>query len=98
MLIVRIRSAADAGIESFQSTSTGRGNVTRSTGLTPLAAAADADPAAVPALEAQVKAEALLLPLWRPRAVLAGRRVGGLVANSWSTGPFWSAESWTPSR
>ena len=82
----------------FADTATGRGNVTRVTGLTGLAAAADADPAAVAALEARVKAEALMLPLWRPRAVLAGRRVGGLLANSWAAGPFWSAESWTPSR
>ena len=57
----------------FADTATGRGNVTRVTGLTGLAAAADADPAAVAALEARVKAEALMLPLWRPRAVLAGR-------------------------
>ena|GEM_PF-3253430 len=81
---------ADAGV--------GRGNVTRAKGLTALAAAADADPAAVPALEARVKSDGLLLPLWRPRAVLARRGVTGLVANSWSVGPFWSAESWSPSR
>jgi len=80
----------------FADAATGRGNVTRGTGLTPLATAADADGAAVPALEARVKADGLLLPLWRPRAVLAGRKVGGLVANSWSLGPFWAAESWIP--
>jgi hypothetical protein len=76
----------------------GRGNVTRAKGLTDLAAAADRDPAAVAGLEARVKADGLLLPLWRPRAVLAGRRVAGLAANSWSPGPFWSAESWSPAR
>jgi hypothetical protein len=64
-------------------------------GLTTLAAAADTDPAAVPALETRVRAEGLVLPLWRPRAVLAGRAVAGLVPNSWSIGPFWSAESWS---
>ena len=80
----------------FADAATGRGNVTRVTGLTPLAAAAEADPAAVPALEARIKADGLVLPLWRPRAVLAGRKVGGLVANSWSVGPFWAAESWVP--
>jgi ABC-type transport system substrate-binding protein len=80
----------------FADASTGRGNVSRAKGLTPLAVAADRDPAAVPALEAKVKADGLLLPLWRPRAVLAGRGVTGLQANSWSIGPFWSAESWTP--
>jgi len=82
----------------FAEADVGRGNVTRAKGLTALAAAADADPAAVPALEARVKSDGLLLPLWRPRAVLAGRGVTGLVANSWSIGPFWSAESWSPSR
>jgi hypothetical protein len=81
---------ADAGV--------GRGNVTRAKGLTALAAAADADPAAAPALETRVKSDGLLLPLWRPRAVLAGRGVVGLMANSWSIGPFWSAESWSPAR
>ena len=79
----------------FADDSTGRGNVSRAKGLTPLAVAADrGDPAAAPALEGKVKADGLMLPLWRPRAVLAGRGVTGLVGNSWSIGPFWSAESW----
>jgi ABC-type transport system substrate-binding protein len=78
----------------FADDSTGRGNVTRAKGLTPLAVVADRDPAAAPALEEKVKADGLMLPLWRPRAVLAGRGVTGLVANSWSIGPFWAAESW----
>ena len=78
----------------FADDSTGRGNVTRAKGLTPLAVAADRDPAAAPALEEKVKSDGLMLPLWRPRAVLAGRGVIGLVANSWSIGPFWAAESW----
>jgi ABC-type transport system substrate-binding protein len=78
----------------FGDDSTGRSNVTRAKGLTGLATAADRDPAALPALEAKVKADGLLLPLWRPRAVLAGRGVSGLTANSWSIGPFWNAESW----
>jgi ABC-type transport system substrate-binding protein len=81
----------------FGEGSTGRGNLTRVTGLTTLAAAADTEPAAVAALESRVRAEGLLLPLWRPRAVLAGRGVAGLVANSWAPGPFWKAESWAPS-
>ena len=78
----------------FAEDSTGRGNVTRAKGLTALATAADRDPAAAPALEAKIKAEGLMLPLWRPRAVLAGRGITGLVANSWALGPFWAAESW----
>jgi hypothetical protein len=80
----------------FAESSAGRDNVTRAQGLTALAAAADRDPAAIPALENRIRAEALILPLWRPRAVLAGRGVDGLVANSWQIGPFWSAESWNP--
>ncbi len=79
----------------FGDDATGRGNVTRAKGLTPLAVAADRDPSAAPALEARVKADGLMLPLWRPRAVLAARNVTGLAANSWSIGPFWGAESWT---
>lgn len=83
----------------FGDDSTGRGNVTRARGLTALADAADRDPSAVPGLEARVKADGLMLPLWRPRAVLAGRSVTGLAANSWSIGPFWGAESWaTPAK
>jgi hypothetical protein len=78
----------------FADDSTGRGNVTRAKGLTALAVAADRDPAAAPALEARIKADGLMLPLWRPRAVLAGRKITGLVANSWALGPFWHAESW----
>src|SRR5581483_11102433 len=62
----------------FADADVGRGNVTRVKGLSALASAADADPAAVPALEARVKSDGLLLPLWRPRAVLAGRNVAGL--------------------
>ncbi len=81
----------------FAEDSTGRGNVSRVKGLTTLAITADRDPAAVAALEARVKAEGLMLPLWRPRVVLAGRGVTGLEANSWAFGPFWSAESWAPS-
>ena len=80
----------------FSDDSIGRGNVTRARSLTSLATAADRDPSAAPALEARVKAEGLMLPLWRPRAVLAGRNVTGLAAHSWAIGPFWGAESWTP--
>jgi ABC-type transport system substrate-binding protein len=80
----------------FAETATGRGNLTRVKGLSTLAVAADTDPAATAALETRVRAEGLILPLWRPRAVLAGRGVGGLGPNSWQLGPFWSAESWTP--
>ncbi len=73
-----------------------RGNVSRVGGLDDLAAAAERGEAqAVFDLERRVKDDAVLLPLWRPSAVLAGRHVKGLAANSWSLGPFWSAEKWT---
>lgn len=73
-----------------------RGNVSRVGGLDDLAAAADrGEPGAAVALEARLRSEAALLPLWRPSAVLAGRHVKGLAANSWSLGPFWGAENWT---
>jgi MarR-like DNA-binding transcriptional regulator SgrR of sgrS sRNA len=74
-----------------------RGNVSRIGGLDDLAAAADrGEPGAALALEARLRSEAALLPLWRPSAVLAGRHIKGLAANSWSVGPFWGAEDWTP--
>jgi hypothetical protein len=83
----------------FGSAAIGRGNATRVKALDDLAAAADAgDPAASAALEARLRSEAVLLPLWRPSAVLASRGVAGVVANSWSIGPFWGAENWTPAR
>lgn len=81
----------------FGEAGVGRGNVARVKGLEELAAAAERGEAgAVAALEARLRAEAVLLPLWRPSAVLAARGVEGVVANSWSTGPFWGAEDWTP--
>jgi hypothetical protein len=81
----------------FGSAALGRGNAARVKGLDDLAAAADAgDPAAPATVEARLRSEAVLLPLWRPSAVLASRGVAGVVANSWSIGPFWGAENWTP--
>jgi hypothetical protein len=65
-------------------------------GLDDLAAAAErGESQAIFDLERRVKDDAVLLPLWRPSAVLAGRHVKGLAANSWSLGPFWGAEKWT---
>ncbi|MGH9003997.1 MAG: hypothetical protein ACRDYV_12795, partial [Acidimicrobiia bacterium] len=81
----------------FSGESRERGNISRVAGLDELAAAAErGEPQAVFDLERRVKDEAVLLPLWRPAAVLAGRDVDGLAANSWSVGPFWGAEDWTP--
>lgn len=74
-----------------------RGNVSRVAGLDDLAAAAErGESQAVFDLERRLKDDAVLLPLWRPSAMLAGRHVKGLAANSWSLGPFWGAENWTP--
>jgi hypothetical protein len=81
----------------YGSAAVGRGNAARVKGLDDLAAAADAgDPAAPATLEARLRSEAVLLPLWRPSAVLASRGVKDVVANSWSIGPFWGAENWAP--
>jgi DNA-binding NarL/FixJ family response regulator len=62
------------------------------------AAAADrGDAGSVVALEQALRAESVVLPLWRPATLLAGKDVEGLQANSWSVGPFWHAERWKPS-
>jgi hypothetical protein len=83
----------------FGAAAVGRGNPSRVKDFDALATAADAgDPAALAALEARLRGEGVVLPLWRPSAVLASRGVGGVVANSWSAGPFWGAENWTPPR
>lgn len=83
----------------FGAEAVGRGNSSRVKDFDALAAAADAgDPAAPAALEDRLRGDGVVLPLWRPSAVLASRGVGGVVANSWSMGPFWDAENWTPSR
>lgn len=67
----------------------------REPGLGALAAAADrGEPGSAGALEAAVRARSVVLPLWRPAAVLAGRDTSGLEANAWSVGPFWRVERW----
>lgn len=79
----------------FGASSVGRTNTSRITGTDDLAAAADrGEAAAAAALEAQLREQGVLLPLWRPRAVLAARGVTGAEANSWSIGPFWKIEAW----
>ncbi len=81
----------------FAAASTERGNVSRVPGLDDLAAGAErGESQPVFDLERRLKDDAVLLPLWRPFAVLAGRHVDGLEANSWSPGPFWGAENWAP--
>ncbi|MGH9041678.1 MAG: ABC transporter substrate-binding protein [Acidimicrobiia bacterium] len=80
----------------FTEGATAQGNVSRVKGVDELAAGADrGEVEAAPALEVSLRDDAVLLPLWRPLAVLAGRGVDGLAANSWSLGPFWEAENWT---
>ena len=80
----------------FGDGSIGRGNVARVKGVEALAAAAErGDVNGVAALEAELRQDSVLLPLWRPSAVLAARGMKGVVANSWSIGPFWRAEDWS---
>ena len=45
-------------------------------------------------VEQALRDQSVVLPLWRPLVVLAGRNVEGLAANAWSLGPFWGAERW----
>ena len=62
-----------------------------------LAAAADAgDAGAVPALEAKLAGESLLVPLWRPRALVAWRdtAVAPLRANPFGLSAAWDAWRW----
>jgi hypothetical protein len=61
-----------------------------------LARAADAgDEAAVSALEARLRDDALLLPLWRPVTVVAWRDgLGGVRPNGYAPSAAWNAEEW----
>ena len=61
-----------------------------------LAAAADAgDRAAGAALEAKLRDEALVLPLWRPKTVVAVRRgLNGVAANGFGLSAAWNAWEW----
>lgn len=62
----------------------------------PLARAADAgDAAAVGALEARLRDDALVLPLWRPVPVVAWRDgLGGVRANGYALSGAWNAWEW----
>lgn len=65
-----------------------------------LARAADAgDAAAVAALEAKLRDESVVLPLWRPVAVVAWRDgLGGVRANGYATSAAWNAWEWWRER
>jgi hypothetical protein len=58
--------------------------------------AADAgEKGAVGRLEAKLRDEAVVLPLWRPVTVVAARRgVGGVRANGYGLSPAWNAWEW----
>jgi hypothetical protein len=61
-----------------------------------LARAADGgDRGAVERLEQRLRDDVLLLPLWRPRAVVGARpRVSGVRANGYGLSPAWNAWEW----
>ena len=63
---------------------------------TGLAAAADSgDAAAVRQLEGRLRDEALVLPLWRPTAVVAWRDgLGGVQVNGYASSAAWNAAEW----
>lgn len=66
-------------------------------GTDPLATAADSgDGAAATALEARLRDEMLVLPLWRPVALVAWRAgvVDGLRANGYALSAAWNAWEW----
>ena len=65
-----------------------------------LARAADGgDPAAVAALEAKLRDEAVVLPLWRPVPVVAWRDgLGGVRANGYAASAAWNAWEWWRER
>lgn len=48
------------------------------------------------ALETKLHDDAVVLPLWRPRALTAARGVRGATANSWTPGPLWNVAGWKP--
>jgi len=62
-----------------------------------LAAGADTgDPSARAAIETRLRDEAAVLPLWRPRTVIAWRRevVAGPVPNGYASSAAWNADQW----
>lgn len=61
-----------------------------------LASAADAgDRAAAARLQTRLRDEALLLPLWRPRPVVAWRSgLNGVIANGYALNAAWNAAQW----
>jgi hypothetical protein len=65
-----------------------------------LAAAADGgDDRAARRLEARLRDEGLLLPLWRPTAVVAWRDgIGGVLVNGYAASGAWNAHEWWRER
>lgn len=52
------------------------------------------DAGAASRLEERLADDAVLLPMWRPGALVVSRGVDGVVANAWSHGPFHRVEDW----
>lgn len=79
----------------FDSAFVGETNWSRVTGLDDLATRADlgSDEAAAD-LERRLQEQAVMLPLWRPSAVVVSRNVTDVEASAWSPGPFWHVERW----
>jgi ABC-type transport system substrate-binding protein len=80
----------------FAADAVGAGNWSRAKDLDDLAASADRGDAS-DSLEARLHADAVVMPMWRPKAVVAARGVKGVLANSWAAGPLWNVSSWRPS-
>jgi len=84
----------------FAGDAAGRTDWSRVHSLDSLADAADGDRASTPrlALETRLRADAIVLPLWRPRAVVAARGVRGATPNSWAPGPLWDVTAWSAAK
>lgn len=82
----------------FHSANVGESNWSRTDEYDDLVASADSgDADAAARLEQRLREDAVVLPLWRPGALVASRAVSGIEANAWAPGPFWHVEQWQTS-
>ena len=80
----------------YASESEGVSNWARVDGLDDLAAAADRGSGeAASNLERRLEERGVVLPLWRPRALVVSRGVRGIQANAWWPGPLYRPEAWS---
>lgn len=79
----------------FDSAFAGETNWSRVNDIDDLATQADlGNHEAAADLELELQRDAVMLPLWRPSAVVVTRNVAGVEASAWAPGPFWRVERW----